>query len=104
MKLPAKIRVGYKVYDVEDWDRKEAEGACMVGVSSFSRSQIKVCRDFGDEETFNTLIHEIFHCCYKVGDLEPGNSEEKVITVMTNMFIQVLQDNPDLIKFIKDAV
>jgi len=95
MKLPKKLKIGYKTYKVVSQDASDIRRSRGgVGSCDHNTSLISVDTSISDEtEQLNTLLHEILHACYCVGDLEGGESEEKVVSVLANVLLQVLQDN-----------
>lgn len=70
-----------------------------MGEHSFSQSLINIDTDHSREEILNTMIHEIFHACYRQMDLDE-HTEEKIVTCMANIFTQVVQDNPDFLNYL----
>jgi hypothetical protein len=94
MKLPETVIVGYRTYDIEDLPslQSRADGAdgwhignaCVIQVRTENRQPADIA---------NTLLHEILHACWQMGDLEAMSPEEKTVTVLANQLIQVWRKN-----------
>lgn len=97
MKLPKKIRIGYKGFKVEPW-KSESD---TYGVIDYKTGLIKIKDDLDDEETANTLIHEILHgIFYETGlslDMK-YDEEEKLVFVLANSICRFFLENPKLVK------
>lgn len=70
-----------------------------IGEHDFTQQKIRIDVDNPQEEIVNTLIHEIFHACYQVMDLD-REIEEKTVTCMANIFTQVVYDNPHFLEYL----
>ena len=49
----------------------------------------------------DTLIHEINHAAYAIGQLKKDDDEERVVSVFASVWTQIYRDNPHLLKFIQ---
>ena len=96
MKLPTSLKVGYRVIKVLEWEGANERGSDELGLYSSSKGIIKIDTSQSKEDVLNTLIHEILHACYHNGNLQPGDCEERIVTVLANNLSQVIQDNPEL--------
>lgn len=93
MKLPKKLKIGYKIYQVVEMTNEQRHHG-KVGMCCHNTSTISINTQAGDEmETLNTLLHEIMHACYFMADLSKGCGEETVVLGLTNSLLQVLNDN-----------
>jgi hypothetical protein len=99
--LPDTIRVGYRTVRVE-W--MPADEACEDGICgdwSPAKARIRISEGMAPDETQNTLLHEVLHAVIKVANLRfPADLEELAVTVLSNVLLQVLHDNPGLTKAI----
>lgn len=100
MSLPSEVRVGgftYKVYERSDFVKNQgAFGTCDNDLSI-----IMIGRDLTKAMQLNTLIHEIFHAIYYVYSIQDNDEEERVVNTFANGWHQVLNDNPQLVNYIK---
>jgi hypothetical protein len=103
MKLPKKIRIGYLDYAVKEMPLAVPhEGDC------YSHTRTIRVRTKRRPEPFvaNTLLHEIFHGIFYTSGLHnvPGlgdDVEEMVVTCLANGLSQVLRDNPEIKKLLR---
>lgn len=101
-----KVKIGYKTFDVIPWDEesnKVSGSRRSLGETHFGPSQIFVDTTGKGEETANTLLHEILHGIYHIYNIQQGDEEERVVNTFANGMIQVFQDNPDLLTYLKKA-
>jgi hypothetical protein len=104
MKLPSSIKVG--CYDIAVHELKELESLShgIHGHYSDLEHCIRINKDLSPQVLANTLIHEVLHACWAYGALGAEEEEEQVVTVLANVFTQVVQDNPELNKFILKCI
>lgn len=102
--FPTSVRVGYRDFDVVEWDRKDAEASGRYGECDKANAIIRVSTDRGSVKAANTLIHEILHAAWDIGDMPGKVDEEKVVTVLANQLSQVWRDNPGLVAYLTDAL
>ncbi len=98
------IRVGYRDFAVEDWNRQTAVSAERYGECDKNYGIIRVSTDYGPHRTAATLIHETLHACYAVSGLADKEPEEKVVTVLSQVLAQVIRDNPDFVAYLSEAL
>ena len=103
MKLPVKLKVGYRNYKIEDLPQHEADARGLRGTHLSHSGVIRIERGMDTEQQANTLIHEILHACWSQCHLDE-DIEEHTITVLTNQLTQVFQDNPEVTKYLRDAL
>ena len=98
MKLPDKIRIGYRDFQVEVWDHLNAVSANRFGECDRNLGIIRVDVVSEPQNVCNTLLHEILHAVRHQQQLENDDheQEERVVTVMANALSQVLRDNPGI--------
>jgi hypothetical protein len=91
-----KIRIGYRTFDIQPFpDGFEAR---LDGLTDFDRLVINISDDMADTAKACTLLHEIFHVCWDTAALKDGDGEERIVSALSNLFSQVIQDNPELLK------
>lgn len=103
MKLPTKIKVGYRNYEVKPMPKEEADERGLRGSHLNQTGLIKVDESMDSEQQANTFFHEILHACWLQCDL-PEEPEEHTVTVLANHLTQVFQDNPEVSKYLRNAL
>ena len=103
MKLPEKMRIGYRNYMVCDWPVQEADARGLRGIHWGLAGWIKIDESLCPEQKANTFIHEILHAIWLQCDLD-DDLEEHIVTVLANHLTQVFQDNPEVTKYLRDAL
>ena len=87
-----KIKIGwieYKIQEVDSHIINEADGEYAGRVLHGTR-EIRINKDYSQEEKNETLIHEILHCINKyIG----SDLTEYQVSGLSNMLFQVLIDN-----------
>ena len=104
MKLPEKIKVGYADIAIIPMEHMEGFAHGVYGHFSAPELCIRISTDLDKMVVMNTLVHEILHACYFVGNIEDEDDEEKTVTVLANVYAQVLRDNPEYNKFIQRCI
>lgn len=101
MNIPESVKVG--CYNINIIPMYGFEGFAHGVLGHFSQSEmvIRVATDLPPEMIANTLLHEVFHACYAVAGLTEADDEERIVTCMANMYLQVTIDNPELEKFLR---
>lgn len=105
MNLPYTLKIGYRDYAVDYLPTAVAVAGAMLGQCDTRIPEISVREGLTDLDTAQVLLHELFHAIWDSGCLhtmEP--TEETVVSVLSNGFMQVWRDNPDLREFLILAV
>lgn len=105
--FPTSIKVGYRLYKVERWAPIEANARGMFGECCHTTGFIRVSDVLVETDwvkAANTLLHEILHACWYVGDLEDESKQEKTVTVLANQLSAVMRDNPEAFAWIASAL
>lgn len=103
-KLPEKVRVGYRDFAVRPMKPLEATSKDIFGECDLTMAEICVRDDLHPVKAANTLLHEILHAAYYIGDLDDTDKQEKIVTVFANMLSQIWRDNRELIAFIDERL
>lgn len=98
--LPRSLKIGGFVYAVEVMDPLVAEERGIRGLCNHSAQVISVDTRHHHHAQADTLLHEALHGIYWDGDLHASDSEEKVVSVLGHRLLQLLRDNPDLVRFV----
>lgn len=94
LRLPKSLKIGYKTYTVRDMTETERIHSNSRGITYDDKGLLVVCTEKGDrQEQLNTLLHEILHACYHVGNLQDDDDEERTVHGLANVLLQVLTDN-----------
>lgn len=101
MSLPTKIKIGYRTYDLEFLDDMVRDIAGINGAHNAEDAKILVSSKLDDQETAMVLLHECMHGIFRNADL-PDDKEEQYVTLITYGLCSLMQDNPELIDYIKE--
>jgi hypothetical protein len=104
MELPKSVRVGYRDYAVVPWPTREADAAGADGYCDKQFGIIRIREGMDAVETLATLWHELRHAAWSVGCIGDDSNEERVVSILSNVDVQIWRDNPDLVAFLSDAL
>jgi len=106
--LPKQIKVGGLTYQVVTWHPSGAQAARRFGECSHLELTIRVDDVHGAERTREVFLHELLHAIGHVfgpdhlpQDLD--QSKEVYVGATAMGLTAVLADNPELVRFIRDA-
>lgn len=94
------VRVNGIDYEIHFYDGNVEP--TLMGREHYDKCKIYICKDLPPARKRQTLMHEILHIIYANGGLEQGDSEERIVTVLSTGITQVLEDN-EFYKEIEDA-
>jgi hypothetical protein len=107
------IYIIYKVMVSENADMVIKVGAMDINVFfvpgdndsfgdfTYIKSQIRVDSRLTGGALVDTLLHEVFHAIWAIGQLkDKGQEEERAVAVMATYMTQVIRDNPHLMRWI----
>lgn len=104
-KLPEKVRVGYRDFAVRPMKPLEATAKDIFGECDLTMAEISIRDDLHPVKAANTLLHEVLHAAFYIGNIDHhGPEQEKIVTVLANMLSQVWRDNPDFVAFIEEGI
>ena len=72
----------------------------MFGDFSYMHSRIRIEKSLRGSILVDTLLHEIFHAMYAVGQLQRKDKEERIVSTFSVLSSGFYRDNPELIKFL----
>jgi hypothetical protein len=105
MKLPTSVIVGYRTYAIEELSVERSDADDIVGLHHNHPPKIEVRTEgIAPEDAANTLLHEILHACWEVGNLPKRASEEKAVHMLSNQLAQVWRDNPQVVAWVTATV
>jgi hypothetical protein len=96
--LPTRIRVGYRIYVVYPMSYADMERLERHGETNKRRAEIYVCNQDAPLVVLDTLLHEINHAIWNEYNLSESEDEEKAVHMLSSGMVQVLHDNPKLVK------
>ena len=74
----------------------------VFGDFSYINTRIRIDQALKKGALVDTLIHEINHAVFAIGQLKSKKEkEERICSVMASMWTQIFRDNPHLLKFIE---
>ena len=73
----------------------------IFGDFSYINSRIRIEEKLVGAVLVDTVLHEINHAIWAIGNLKTEKEEEeRVVAVMASYWTQIFRDNPELIKWI----
>lgn len=99
MKPPKKVKVAAHTYRIAR-SKKKTEGD--EGRCQFTETSIYIMPRLPLAKEQEVLLHELLHACAYpgIGD-EDAPLEEKFVTIVAPVLLQVIQENPELIEFLR---
>ena len=71
------------------------------GDFTYLQTQIRVDSRLEGGALVDTLLHELFHAIWSIGQLkEKDQEEERAVAVMASYMTQILRDNPNVVMWI----
>lgn len=102
MKIPEKLRVGFKTIKIVQWNQAMGDARACYGEYVPDACETRIDTSHSHAQTVETLIHEVLHAIWDLAGVRNVKkpSEEYLVTVQASIFTQVLQDNPEFGAFI----
>lgn len=101
---PTSVQVADLVYSIKPFPLNSTESAELYGVCDNQASVIHYAKNQTDDRMQNTVLHETFHACWNRAGLKDKDKEERIVTCMANVFIQVIRENPELMDWLGEKV
>jgi hypothetical protein len=112
--FPGVIQIGaYRINVFRDSEYmknlSEELGAELSGVAELGKQRITLDEDQPQDYEADTLLHEILHMCFNVSamdidtEVKTGQTEqveERVIGGLTNILLDTLRRNPELVEYL----
>lgn len=106
--MPETVKIGAKAIDVRVQDNLVAGKDRYMGLADWSGAEIALEGRQSSHELVNTLVHEILHLHCKRGaiqDIEEIHKyEEFIVNLMSNVFCEMVMENPALMKWIVNTL
>lgn len=72
----------------------------IFGDFSYMDSRIRIEKSLRGSILVETILHEINHAIYKIGNLLDKDTEERIVSVFSMFEAGFYRDNPEFIKFL----
>lgn len=96
--MPQSLKVGPHVYSVV---RRSISG--QLGECDFNALQISVKNRLRRSKGKEILVHELLHACtHPSMNCGQKYTDEDFVTAVSPVLLQVLQDNPDLLRYLTE--
>lgn len=96
LKRPSRFSLGAHTVPIE-WVRDLPE---TLGMFSSNPPRIKICLGQDRVGEVDTLVHEIMHAIWHVRGLQDSDGEERVVSVLSSGWVEVLARNADLRRYL----
>ena len=74
----------------------------LFGDFSYINSRIRIEENLKGTALVDTVLHEILHAIWKLGQLkDKREDEERAVAIMATYLTQVLRDNPMMLTWLK---
>jgi len=74
----------------------------LFGDFSYINSRIRIEQNLKGTALVDTVLHEILHAIWKLGQLkDKREDEERAVAIMATYLTQVLRDNPTMLTWLK---
>ena len=103
MRMPRAIKVGHRQFEVISWMDRAADAQGARGDCCADPPRIRIARGQTRADKAETMIHEVFHACWR-GLSSENVTEEQAVSVLAENFAQVWADNPDLITWVSSCL
>ena len=102
--VPTSVKIGFIHYEIR-W-RTQKQMPEYFGYSSYEDSKILLNTEMPHDLRRETLLHEIMHMCVEIRNRSGGLSyptpdEDKYIETISPALMEVLRDNPELVKWLQ---
>jgi len=98
MKLPDKVIVGFKEYDVISETYRWAHNNERDGENCQEYHTITINTETSTAEVGVTLFHELLHLLYYNYNIKDEDDEERTVESLARGMAQLWRDNPEIIK------
>ena len=92
------IKIGPFHYAIADIHGETDDGRFVHGRATFHKTLIEIEASSSKQGALHTLMHEIVHTIRYQAAIKPTEDEEYVCDSMAYGLIQLIKDNPELIK------
>lgn len=93
MRIPDKVKILYKDYDIEEKNNLHDNGGDLYGQIHYLPEKILLNSESSQEQKQATLIHEIIH---GLDEMYCIGLKEKQVEKLGNAFYMLVRDNPQM--------
>ena len=105
MKIPEKIKVGYREYKLEKWKQTIANAGDAHGQFFAKEGVIGYTAEETGVSHANTLLHELLHAIIYQWHIDlDEKTEEIVVNGLTNGLTTIFVDNSELMDYLKTKI
>lgn len=100
--MPSSIKVGSHTYSIVRKPARQMKGS--LGFCDFNDLQIWIKQKMRRSKSAEILLHEVLHAAtYPSTNNETLRSDEEFVTAISPILLQVLQDNPILLRYLTES-
>lgn len=101
--LPERVKVGTSNYNLVAADKDMMDELGRYGDCNPETRTIRIADEQPEaSHALDTVVHELFHACFRAYNIEPEREEEYTVTALAAAFTDVLISNPDLRRWIEN--
>lgn len=105
MKLPSKVKINTYNYVIKEEDNPRFEDGPAWGYCDYVKQEIVVKKNATKERKRNVVLHEIMHAIFESVHASPSSMradevEEYYVVHGAPILVDVLRDNPALVKYL----
>jgi len=99
MKIPAKVKIGWREYRIEQGEHRIADnGGDLYGEIQYEQGRIYIYDKQSEENKAVSLLHEIIHGILYLCGREKQRGDEGLVTALSENLYQVIKDNPEMFR------
>lgn len=102
--FPKSVKVAAFDFKIEPWTAIQAHSSRKYGECSVEEFTIRIQENLDHFKAIDSLMHEIGHAIYWAYSIEDEDKEERVVSTFGTAWTQVFRDNPDVIRFLTEAL
>src|SRR5260221_2876755 len=91
--LPKSVKVAWRDYKIENWDRREAAGAGRYGETVNASKTIKIDMSYGSRQAASTLLHEIMNASATMWNYQYISKKKEIVNAFKHGLSTFWRDN-----------
>lgn len=99
---PSRLKIGHLTYSVSVVPGDDMDGAHAD--IDHDKATIRLGDHMAPAVMAEKLVHEVLHGCYDAWQINDRWREEKTVEALSPALCAVLRDNPELVKFLNEAL
>lgn len=101
--LPKNIKISAFVFDIKEMSINSANSQDIFGKFSCIEQVITISEKLNKRYLLNTFLHEVNHAVFWSYGIKDKDEEERTVDALATAWAQIYQDNPDVLRFIKEC-